>query len=285
VPITPDKLPQAAALTARIGSFHVLIDHEFQVEALLKRPAPADGKPWSIVMMVDCGYHRDGVDPADEASVALAKRIAEAPTATFFGIYTHGGHGYDGSSVAAVVKIAEQERDAVVNFAAKLKGAGVTCAMVGVGSTPTCSNPPAHLDGVTEMHPGNFIYNDWMQVQLGSCRAEDVAVRVCTRIIGQYPKQNMILIDMGWTGISAQGADSGYGFIDGHPELKIKHLKQECGEVESADGSPLDFSEYPIGSILRVMPFHSCASTHQHLSVHTLEDGKVVGRWKHVRGW
>ena len=35
-----------------------------------------------------------------------------------------------------------------------------------------------------------------------------------------------------------------YGFIDGHPELKIKHLKQDCGEVESADGSPLDFSEY-----------------------------------------
>ena len=83
--------------------------------------------------------------------------MAEATTARFFGIYTHGGHSYDGSSVAAVVKIAEQERDAVVNFAAKLKVAGVACTMVGVGSTPTCSNPPAHLDGVTEMHPGSQI--------------------------------------------------------------------------------------------------------------------------------
>ena len=35
--------------------------------------------------------------------------------------------------------------------------------VVGVGSTPTCSNPPAALPGVTEMHPGNYIYYDTMQ--------------------------------------------------------------------------------------------------------------------------
>lgn len=34
--------------------------------------------------------------------------------------------------------------------------------IVGVGSTPTCSNPVA-LKGVTEMHPGNYIYYDVMQ--------------------------------------------------------------------------------------------------------------------------
>lgn len=285
VPITPDKLPDAAALTARLDAFHILIDHEAQVEAMLKCAVPRGGKPWSVVMMVDCGYHRDGVDPEDEASVALAKRIAEAPNAKFLGIYTHGGHSYDGSSVEAVVKIGEQERDAVVQFASKLRAADITFSMVGVGSTPTSSNPPAHLDGVTEMHPGNYAYYDWMQVKVGSCRPEDVAVRVCTRIIGQYPKQNMLLIDMGWTGISAQGKEHGYGFIEGHPELKISHLKQECGEVESTDGSPLDFSEYPIGAILRVLPWHSCAASHQHTFVHTLENGRVVGRWEKVRGW
>lgn len=285
VPITPDKLDDAAALTKRLCEFHVLVDNSVQVDAILARPAPGEGKKWSIVLMVDCGYHRDGVDPEDEASVGLAKRISSADTAVFAGVYTHGGHSYDSASVEDVVKIGAAERDAVVQFSVKLRAAGIPCKMVGVGSTPTCSNPPASLEGVTEMHPGNYVYYDWMQVKLGSCRAEDVAVRVCTRIIGQYPKQNMLLIDMGWTGISKQGEAHGYGSIDGHPELKIKTLKQEAGEIESADGSPLDFSRYPIGSILRVLPYHSCASTHQHTHVNVIEDGKLVGRWQQVRGW
>ncbi len=33
-------------------------------------------KRWSVHIMVDCGYHRDGVDPAEEESVKLAKAIS-----------------------------------------------------------------------------------------------------------------------------------------------------------------------------------------------------------------
>merc|ERR1711920_14645 len=199
--------------------------------------------------------------------------IAAAPTADLKGVYTHEGHSYGAKTVAEVVQIGEKGRDAVVAYAKSLRVAGLTVDMVGVGSTPTCSNPPTHLDGVTEIHPGNFCYYDQMQVKLGSCKVEDVAVRVCTRIIGHYPKRNMLLIDCGWTGASAQGKEHGYGAIDGHPELKIILLKQEAGEVEAADGKPLDFNKYPIDSILRLLPWHSCASTHQHTHVHVLDGG------------
>eukprot|EP00928_Gymnodinium_smaydae_P026466 TRINITY_DN20777_c0_g2_i1.p1 TRINITY_DN20777_c0_g2~~TRINITY_DN20777_c0_g2_i1.p1 ORF type:complete len:386 (-),score=85.11 TRINITY_DN20777_c0_g2_i1:61-1218(-) len=285
VPITPDKLDDAALLAGRLEAFHVLVDHAAQFEGILARGAPAVGKKWSVVVMVDCGYHRDGVDPEDPASLELARRIATSPVSVLAGVYTHGGHSYGAASVEEVVRIGERERDAVATFAEKLQAAGVPCDMVGVGSTPTSSNPPSHLRGITEMHPGNFLYYDVMQAKLGSCSLEDVAVRVCTRVIGQYPKQNMLLIDMGWTGISAQGKEDGYGAILGHPELRIKTLKQEAGEVESANGSPLDFARYPIGSIFRVLPWHSCASTHQHLFTHVLEDGRITGRWQQVRGW
>lgn len=285
VPITPDKLDEAAGLTARLQDFHVMVDHPGQLDALLARAAPAASKPWSVVIMVDCGYGRDGVDPDADASVALAKRVAEAPTAKLAGIYTHGGHSYDASSVADVVAIGEAERDAVVGLAKKLKAAGVQCGEIGVGSTPTSSNPPSNLAGVTEMHPGNFLYYDMMQVQLGSCKQEDIAVRVCTRVIGQYERHNTLLIDCGWTGASAQGKEQGYGAILGHPELTIKVFKQEAGEVGSADGSPLDFSRYPIGTILQILPWHSCAATHQHTHVNAVEKGRLVGKWQQVRGW
>ena len=185
VPITPDKLLQAAALTDALHAFHIIIDHAVQLDGILAAPPPTSGKPWSVWMMVDCGYHRDGVDPADPASLALAQRIASAaPSVILGGIYTHGGHSYSATSRADVVGIAEAERDITVAFAEKLRTAGVTVPVVGVGSTPTCSNPPPHLQSVDEMHPGNYIFNDSTQYGLDSCAEEDIAVRVLTRVIG-----------------------------------------------------------------------------------------------------
>lgn len=297
VPITPDKLLEAAAIALQINTFHVLVDHPAQLIALQKAGPPGGvmSRPWSVVLMVDCGYGRDGVDPASEEAVALAKQVAEGPHTTLAGLYTHGGHSYDANTATEHQRISEAERDAVVAFAAKLcgisqPGDALSLAMpslqVGVGSTPTCSKPPSELKGVTEWHPGNYLYYDLMQVKLGSCQLHDVAVRVCTRIVGQYPKRNTLLIDMGWTGISAQGKENNYGLIDGHPELEIKILKQEAAEVGSANNEPLDYSRYPIGLILRIIPWHSCAATHQHTEVHVLNAaGEPVETWRQVRGW
>ena len=130
------------------------------------------------------------------------------------------------------------------------------------------------------------LYYDTTQHALGACTLEDIAVRVLSRVVGHYPKSNTLLIDCGWTGASAQGKDSGYGCIPAHPELRIANLKQECGEVTSADGAPLDYSRYPIGSMLEIAPYHSCASTHQHAVVHVLgADGTIEGKWPICKGW
>ena len=184
--------------------------------------------------------------------------------------------------------IAGRERDAVVGLARRLReDAGLLVPCVGVGSTPTCSLPPEHLEGVDEMHPGNYAYFDMMQEKIGACRPDDVAVRVLTRVIGHYPRENFLLIDMGWTGCSAQGKEHGYGALLETPELQVVQLKQEAGEVSTADGSKLDYTKYPIGSILWLAPYHSCAATHQHAEVHVLADDRrtLVDSWKICKGW
>ena len=53
VPITADKLPDAARLTRRLGTFHVMVDHPRQLDAILAAGPPAPGAPWSVVVMVD----------------------------------------------------------------------------------------------------------------------------------------------------------------------------------------------------------------------------------------
>ena len=115
------------------------------------------------------------------------------------------------------------------------------------------------------MHPGNYAYYDFMQCRAGSCELNDVAARVFTRVIGHYPSHNMLLIDCGWTGTSSQGKEFNYGTIEDHTELKIIALKQEAGEITS--DAPINYDKYPIGKILRIIPFHSCAATHAHRTV------------------
>ena len=51
--------------------------------------------------MVDCGYHRDGVDPSDPRAVALAADVATGASTERAGVYTHGGHSYDAEDAAA----------------------------------------------------------------------------------------------------------------------------------------------------------------------------------------
>lgn len=298
VPLTADKVPEVLALHARLASFHVMIDHADQARALLaqlQQCAAASGasgaallaKPLSVFVAVDCGYHRDGVDPLDESSVALVRMLATSGVTRFAGIYTHAGHSYDATTVDEVRRIADDERDVTVGFAGRLASCGLPCPSVGVGSTPTCSQPPDHLDGVDEMHPGNFLYYDTTQLALGSCTVDDIAVRVLTRVVGHYPKANTLLIDCGWTGASAQGRAAGFGGFPEHPQLRIHNLKQECGEVTSSDGSPLPYERYPIGSLLAIAPYHSCAATHQHQHVHILADdhATVLETWRICKGW
>merc|ERR1719203_418198 len=105
---------------------------------------------------------------------------------------------------------------------------------------------------------------------IGSCTEADIAVRVAMRVIGHYPDRGLLLVDMGWTACSKQGEGCGFGRIEGHPELAVASLKQEAGLVRSSDGSPLDFARYPLGTLLRLEPYHSCAHTKQHDRIHVV---------------
>lgn len=46
-----------------------------------------------------------------------------------------------------------------VTLNCRLQEAGIECPVVGIGSTPSCSKPPDNLlKGITEFHPGNYVF-------------------------------------------------------------------------------------------------------------------------------
>jgi len=293
VPIAPSRLEEACELAASVERLHLLVDHE-RTFAEMTECAGAKGVELSVFLKVDCGYHRAGVDPENDASVRLALALEASPHIVFSGILTHAGHSYHGRSPAEVAEVAEQERSVMVRFKDKLAQAGAPPPEVSVGSTPTMCRA-ASLEGVTEARPGNYVFFDRFQTAIGSCEADEVAYSVLVSISSHYQDRGELLVDAGALAFSKDegptqvDANCGYGTVysveDGTElsGLGLVSLSQEHGKIRVDD--PRLFDRYPVGSKLRIVPNHSCLSAALFDRYHVTRRQDVVEEWQPVRGW
>ncbi|XP_036940079.1 D-threo-3-hydroxyaspartate dehydratase isoform X1 [Acanthopagrus latus] len=280
-----DKVERCAALSERLDLFQVLLDHPQALEQLKKRPL-RDGRLWHVWLKLDCGNGRAGVLHSEPEALRLAQAITETEGVELTGVYAHCGNTYNCRGVEQIQAVAQETTNFTLQFMEKLKAVGITCKS-SIGSTPSCSHPVKDMAQLSEVHPGNYGFYDVQQSLIGSCSLEDVAVRVLTRVIGHSPHRNQLLIDCGWTGLSLDGAGklpTGYAMIEGHPDLKLLSMTQEHGRVEPISG-PLDYSKYPLGSLLTLIPYHSCATAMMHPVYHVHSEGRLLGKWTPTRGW
>jgi len=286
-PITANKLSEAAELSASLNVFNILLDQP-QTLSAVEAYGREHGIKFKVFLKVDCGYHRAGVDPSKPESVQLARRLAATDCIEFKGILTHAGHSYHCSNPAEIIEVARQERGVMVQFADRLREDGIACDTVSVGSTPTAMHAP-DWQGVTEIRPGNYVFFDKFQADIGSCRPQDVAATVLTTVAAHYPAHNQMLIDAGALALSKDlGADHlgneiVFGGILNNPKLNLSSISQEHGLITSKD--PIAFIKYPVGSLLRIIPNHSCLTAALFPKYHIVEDDKVVDEWTPMRGW
>lgn len=292
LPLPLGRLPEAMSLAAEIERFDLLIDHPAALAAIESFVDAEGGRP-SVLLKVDCGYHRAGVDPESAEAVELALAMARSPAIGFAGILTHAGHAYGCRGAAELAAAAEEERRVMADFAAELRRRGVSVPRVSVGSTPTMTRA-RDLTGVSEARPGNYVFFDRYQAAIGACEPGDVALTVLATVIGCTPDRGRLLVDAGALALSKDlGATHVEGFggygelqaLDGTPlgHLELVALSQEHGHLVCR--SPELAARHPVGSKLRVVPNHSCLTAALHERYHALRGGEVVARWSPVRGW
>ena len=286
-PISPNKIAEAADLAGRMKSLHLLLDQQETATALETYGREHDVS-FAVFLKVDCGYHRAGVDPTSPGSVQLAERLQASDRIEFKGILTHAGHSYHCRNQEEISRIAEQERDVMVKFAQRLEQQGIICDTVSVGSTPTAVHSHG-WQGVTEIRPGNYVFFDKFQADIGSCSLEDTAVTVLTTVVAHYPRHNQMLIDAGALALSK---DSGavhvdkkivYGAVPGNPDLALFNISQEHGLITSK--KPIVFNDFPVGSLLQIIPNHSCLTAALFPEYHVIEEDRVIDQWRPMRGW
>ena len=105
--------------------------------------------------------------------------------------------------------MAESERAVTSRFADALRADGTPCRVVAVGSTPACAERTGYdapLRGCTEIHPGNYVFFDREQADIGACTADDVACSVACAVISQHRGRKQIMIDAGGIALSKDTA-------------------------------------------------------------------------------
>ncbi len=294
VGIAPGKLDHVARLRRAGADLSIVLD---SVEAA--RLVAAGGRTlamkFPVLIEIDCDGHRSGVQPGDPVLLDIAAAL-EGDGAELRGVMTHAGDSYQCTSIADIRAMAERERLAVVSSAAMLRAAGHPISTVSVGSTPTATYVE-RLDGVTEVRAGVFVFFDLVMAGLEVCALDDIALSVLTTVIGHQRDKGWLITDAGWMamsrdrGTAKQRIDQGYGVvldINGRPidGFIMADANQEHGIVAHRDQRQIEVTQYPIGTRLRILPNHACATGAQHGAYHVVRGGREIEAvWERFSGW
>lgn len=292
VGIGPDKLSRVVALRAAGVDLCIVLDSLDQARAVVA--VCKDTKTRIPVLIeIDADGQRAGLHPDDPLVIEIG-RLLEQSGAELRGVMSHSSYVQAGADAQRAS--AESERAAAVMAAENLRRAGLPCTVVSVGSTPT-AHFARDLSGVTEVRAGVFVFFDLMMAGLGVCTVDDIALSVLATVIGHQRAKGRMLVDAGWTALSQdrgtarQAIDQGYGLVcdisgTPYPDLIVIAVNQEHGILALRSGSVAILPDIPIGSRVRILPNHACATATQFDRYHVLNEiDQVIGTWERFSGW
>lgn len=225
----------------------------------------AAGITVDVLLEVDTGYGRCGVPYESEDLIALAQQIQKLQGLHLCGILTHEGDAYRKTQVMA------QARDRMLDVALRMaQTSSVDPGQfeISMGATPSASVFENKRKGpfqITELRPGNYIFNDLTQVSLGVCSLDACALTILSTVVSRhrtYQGTERFILDAGRKILTTDSIEtrSGYGCILYNPRARVAHphacitgLSEEHGWGSVQGGSTLN-----VGDRVQIIPNHAC---------------------------
>lgn len=261
-PVNPSNAARLIALMDR-AKLSIVVDDLSVAEAWSAAMIAARRK-LDVLVKVDVGFHRCGIDPESPRAGLVVRDIAALAGLVFRGLLAHAGHAYGARSAEELETIAETECAILRGLTTQVTGQGVEVREISVGSTPT-ARFVEHQDGVTEMRPGNYVFFDRTQVGLGAATLEDCALTIISTVVSR-PAPSRVIFDAGSKTLSSDGV-RGFGTAQGHglvfpdletthpdPGIVIERLSEEHAVARVTPECPLK-----PGDRVRILPNHACA--------------------------
>ncbi|WP_372948339.1 alanine racemase [Mariniphaga sp.] len=243
---------------------NVLIENREAASALAIKTTHKIG----VYIKIDTGSNRTGIEPSKISLInSILEILAENKKITFKGFLTHAGHTY---SARSTNEIFSRHFDSLLKLRT-LKQRYLSYyhnIEISIGDTPSCSIC-TNFSGVDEIRPGNFIFYDLMQQNLGVCSFEDIAVRMVCPVVAKHASRNEIVI---YGGAIHHSQDSllnidgkqSYGriVINKNNEKKLLSPRNYVARLSQEHGilkvSQKNFPLFQVGDLVEIIPIHSC---------------------------
>ncbi|MEM8895316.1 MAG: alanine racemase [Bacteroidota bacterium] len=236
-----------------------------------------------LLIEVDTGYHRTGVDVNDQSLLDdLVRAASSVQHLTWKGFLVHNGHSYKCRGQEEIIDNHDHATQSLSSLQSYKRD--FPDIKISLGDTPSFS-VLEKFAGFDEMRPGNFVFYDLAQWQIGSCDLSQIAVCMACPIVAKYPDRGEVVVYGGGVHFSKDrinwsGKDI-FGFPVGlndkgwtMPDLGgyVSSLSQEHGIIKLPDNQS---SQYKIGDLIGVLPVHSCL-TADAMKSYTSLDGKLL---------
>ncbi len=244
----------------------LLVESIESISALEQLPL---SRPSSVFIKIDVGAGRTGIEAQDTAQIdRLLEKIEQSNKLHFVGFLAHAGQSY---SARGKVQIIDHQQNSL-QLMQQLKNQyqrqfpHLICSL---GDTPSCSMDK-NWEGIDELRPGNFVFYDLMQYQIGACTLNDIGMLLAAPVVAKHPKRQEIVLYAGAIHLSKEGIfweeeqKTIYGlatkWTENGPQIPIgfnylRSLSQEhgilCAETDF-------FNSVQIGDLLAIYPVHSC---------------------------
>lgn len=209
------------------------------------------------LIIIDSGLKRLGVLP--NQVIPIAESISKSKHLRLKGVATHGGYVYAAQNKQQVIEAAKQEIDSVALAAKILRNHDYNLDTVAIGTTPTSYVlEETDISEITEIRPGNYVFHDLNQVNLGIATEDQCSLRILTTVLSR-PTSDRAVIDAGTKslgldkGAHTQNSLPGFGRVVGHPDIVIERLSEELAVLKVPRDSPIKF-----GDTLEIIPNHAC---------------------------
>ena len=241
----------------------------------------------NVLLKLDAGYGRSGINIENLEEInQIIEYSKKMKNISLSGFLIHNGHTYSSRSIDDILFIHSKSMKKINFFHQKI--VDNSNYVISIGDTPSCSVINNYGKAIHEIRPGNFVFYDLAQWQIGSCKIEDIAIRMVCPVVSIHSDRNEAVIYGGAIHFSKDfikiNKNKVFGYVyssgsdiwsDNKSIGYLKSVSQEHGIVKFYK-IPESLHE---GNLLSIIPVHSCLNANL-MKKYLTDDGKIIEMMK-----
>lgn len=268
----PQVGPNAARFAALVAAFPEVqfstVGDDSGLVRLLSAAASKAGVRFEVLLDVDNGMHRSGIEPGP-AAVELYRLIAGLPGLSPGGLHVYDGHlrDPDFETRAARVREAFVPVDALKQ---QLLGLGLPVPRIVAGGSGSFAIHAQRKD--IECSPGTGVFWDLnYRARFPECDFLYAAL-LLGRVISK-PGDNRLCLDLGYKAVSPDNPNPRLCLLE-IPGAEVINHSEEHLAVQTPEAS-----RYSVGDPVFAVPYHVCPTVNLYKEAVVIENRRAVDRW------